>query len=275
VVNVEVGPVAACTLLARPTPVQYLSRSSSPEILTLLSRVAALFTAEADKAREVFGAVPTKNVWHHTAFIGALGACGQWEAALAALQHLKQLAYADRSLQPNHVTYSAAIAACAQVRRLDVALQLFHEMQAAGGCHAVPGFPPDLSALRRRYTEHLDTRQALRCGVDSAVTAGLAGGTGSLWVVLIQQHCHAVLLLLRHKGTAAGCSPSPVSATSSNCFSNVSALQPSIYQVHNAVCPVLLLLLLVHSAGLTLCGSISPVSATDFNVLALLSALHA
>ncbi|KAF6258432.1 hypothetical protein COO60DRAFT_1120221 [Scenedesmus sp. NREL 46B-D3] len=87
---------------------------------------------EADKAREVFRAVPQKNVWHHSAFIGALGACGQWKEALAALQHLKQLGYADRLLQPNHVTYSAAIAACARVHRLDIALQLFQEMQAAG-----------------------------------------------------------------------------------------------------------------------------------------------
>jgi pentatricopeptide repeat protein len=103
--------------------------------------VAAFLTAEADKAREVFRAVPAKNVWHHSAFIGALSACGQWQEALAALQHLKQLAYADRSLQPNHVTYSAAIAAVARVRRLDIVLQLFHEMQAAGGWHAVPRFP--------------------------------------------------------------------------------------------------------------------------------------
>jgi pentatricopeptide repeat protein len=100
-----------------------------------MPRVAAPLTAEAAKAREVFRAVPRKNVWHHSAFIGALGACGQWKQALEQLEHLKCLAYADRSLRPNHVTYSAAIAACARVHRLDVALDLFCEMQAAGEGH--------------------------------------------------------------------------------------------------------------------------------------------
>lgn len=93
---------------------------------------ALYWPADCAKALEIFQAVPVKNVWHHSSLIGALGACGAWVQALAALQHLKQLAQQDRSLQPNHVTYSAAIAACARVQRLDDALQLFAEMQDAG-----------------------------------------------------------------------------------------------------------------------------------------------
>ncbi|WIA39551.1 hypothetical protein OEZ86_005639 [Tetradesmus obliquus] len=87
---------------------------------------------EYQKAQAVFDAVPYKNVWHYSAIIGALGACGKWQAAVAQLQHLKLLASSQRSLRPNQVTYSAAITACARGHMLDVALELFAEMQATG-----------------------------------------------------------------------------------------------------------------------------------------------
>ncbi|WIA19290.1 hypothetical protein OEZ85_003925 [Tetradesmus obliquus] len=87
---------------------------------------------EYQKAQAIFEAVPYKNVWHYSAIIGALGACGKWQAAVAQLQHLKLLASSQRSLRPNQVTYSAAITACARGHMLDVALELFAEMQATG-----------------------------------------------------------------------------------------------------------------------------------------------
>jgi pentatricopeptide repeat protein len=87
---------------------------------------------EPEKAQQVFDAVPNKNVWHYSSLITAFGACGQWRAALQLLERLKQLSRSAMHLQPNHVTYSAAIVACAKAGRVDHVQRIFQEMMTAG-----------------------------------------------------------------------------------------------------------------------------------------------
>jgi len=70
------------------------------------------------------------NVVSYSAAISACEKAGRADDALALLDELKVRAQRDPSMRPSVVTYSAAIAACAKAGRADDALELFDELKA-------------------------------------------------------------------------------------------------------------------------------------------------
>jgi pentatricopeptide repeat protein len=69
-----------------------------------------------------------------TAFSPCPPSSGDWESAVKQLKQSASEGADHPQLAPNTITYSTVIEACARTGHLDVAVDLFREMVAAGEC---------------------------------------------------------------------------------------------------------------------------------------------